>query len=615
MYLLFRVAAVCVCWAFALSALAQAEDTPPTLPASNALRLAVYIMADTVQRLCRLEDERMQAVENLRNLEVNRVYLEGARGDALPTREELTLLRDLFQSAGFETAGGIATVAGKNFGIKQKDSRFWLFYEATKTREDIAAVMRLLAELFDTVILDDFFCTADCSDISTRKKRSRSWAQYRCDLMAELGKSIIMEPAKQTKSTVHVIIKFPQWYDLFHVFGYDVPRHVQNFDSVWVGTEARGATTQRYGYTQSYQSFVNFTYIRAIGGEKVRGAWFDHGDCTADDYLDQAYQSVLAGAQELVLFHYGNIAAGDPGDRELKAHLPTLRALAESVRQNPVQGPPAYKVPNADAGADKYLFDYLGMMGIPVQPVVAFPNDAPVIFLATHAAADPDIADKVKQTVDHGGKVIVTPGFLANVRDRENLCNLAGVAPDFTPQILEVSTVLDRRWEVPLETPLRLGARLPLTQALPVLEALSSEGERLPFLTKNPVGSGHVYVLNVMTFQDEDFTRMKELLLPPVPLRLTTLPQPWLNTLREAFSPDGKNPFNAPGNVIWQPMGAGGWYLQNNNTNGVTVVLDAAYLGALRMQDRIHQRRYAAEDKNITVFLGPRERAWLQPLP
>ena len=54
----------------------------------------------------------------------------------------------------------------------------------------------------------------------------------------------------QNSIAVRLIIKFPQWYDRFHLFGYDPPRMAEAFDKVWVGTEVRNPLTRRGGLNQ-----------------------------------------------------------------------------------------------------------------------------------------------------------------------------------------------------------------------------------------------------------------------------------------------------------------------------------------------------------------------------
>ena len=83
------------------------------------------------------------------------------------------------------------------------------------------------------------------------------------------------------------------------------------------------------------EGYINFRWLSTVAGPKTGGAWFDSIDCTAQNYLDQAYQSVLAGARELTLFSLDSLMRIHPGQALLEAALPNLTELAEKVRGRP----------------------------------------------------------------------------------------------------------------------------------------------------------------------------------------------------------------------------------------------------------------------------------------
>lgn len=207
-------------------------------------------------------------------------------------------------------------------------------------------------------------------------------------------------------------MKFPQWYDRFHEFGYDVPAESAMFDRIWVGTETRGPDTVRFGFTQPYQGFVNLRWISSIAGAKTAGAWFDHGDCDANDFVDQAYQSVLAGAREIMIFAYSDIEAGHPGHDALKKQQDNLAKLSAVVQENPVLGVYGYKPANTDAGPDFFIMDYIGMLGVP-RATAFQPAGARVAFLPTQAAGDPAIATFIRNAIAQKTTLVMTAGFLS----------------------------------------------------------------------------------------------------------------------------------------------------------------------------------------------------------
>jgi len=133
---------------------------------------------------------------------------------------------------------------------------------------------------------DDFLCSADTSEISNKARGEKSWSQYRMDLLTDLSGNLFIKTARDEKPNITIIIKYPQWYDRFHKFGYDVVREPKLYDKVWVGTETRGPATQRMGFVQQYEGFVNLRWLNSCSEGKVHGAWFDHIDCDEYDFIN-----------------------------------------------------------------------------------------------------------------------------------------------------------------------------------------------------------------------------------------------------------------------------------------------------------------------------------------
>jgi hypothetical protein len=223
---------------------------------------------------------------------------------------------------------------------------------------------------------------------------------------------MVFHPARNARPEVQLILKFPQWYDRFHLFGYDPPRMAAPFDQIWVGTEVRNPFTRRMGFVQPTEGYVNFRWLTAVAGSKVRGAWFDHIECEASHFVDQAYQSVLAGAAELTLFRLGDIMDGHPGDQLLAQRLPDLMALHRRLLGQSISGVPCYKPPGTDSDDNTYLMDYLTMIGLPIVPVADYPESARAVILTASAAGDPNILLRLRRHLESGATVMVTPAFL-----------------------------------------------------------------------------------------------------------------------------------------------------------------------------------------------------------
>ena len=250
------------------------------------LSLSIFITTQAVNQYLSTEEGRREAVSLMRANGITKAYLEVYRSTVAPL-ELLRTASDYLRKEGFEVAGGIATVPGPDFGVRQEARFEWFNWQNPKTQMDLRKVMEETAPIFDNFIVDDFLATSDTSAESAAAKGRRDWPEYRRDLLSELSKTIFLDPVKKINPKMNMIIKYPQWYDRYHLYGYDVVRQPQLFDQVWVGTESRGQNTQSFGFVQSYESFIAYRWLASLSGDKIGGAWFDHIDCDQNDFIDQ----------------------------------------------------------------------------------------------------------------------------------------------------------------------------------------------------------------------------------------------------------------------------------------------------------------------------------------
>ena len=182
------------------------------------------------------------------------------------------------------------------------------------------------------------------------------------------------------------------------------------------------------------------------------------------------------------------------------------------MREHPVEGVWAYKPPHGKPNGDLYLIDFVGMLGVPLVPTAALPNDAPCVFLPTQAAADKNILARVKTLVGRGATVVMTTGFVHDNVGGDESARLAGVArpADKTPR--RASHVLDGGKLVEVAYGLDLATVLETTEA-EVLLAARIDGRDVPFLTRRRRDAATLYVLNTHTFSQADFDAVGEVLL------------------------------------------------------------------------------------------------------
>ncbi len=574
------------------------------------LRLGSYATSRQVERMAVDEGFRADVWETIERMGITKLYLEVYRGGHTVPPEQLVQVRDWLEARDIDVVGGIATVPGGDVGVRQQGPLGWFNWQSEKTQRDLERIIRASAPVFDTFIVDDFLCTGDVSAESRRAKGDRSWGQYRRDLLTELSQSIFIGPAKEANPDITMIVKYPQWHDRFHLFGYDTETFPRLFDRVWVGTETRGRNTQRFGFVQPYEGFINYRWLADIAGDKIGGAWFDHGDCAEHDFLDQAYTSVLAGAPELVFFNLGNVVAGHPDHGKVARRFAQLADLAAFVKAYPVTGVPAYKPPNSDPAGDMYLMDFLGMLGIPLVPVHKFPRDAPVIFLSAQAATDPDLTEHVRKARARGAHLIVTTNLLITWPEGRNLASAVGVDPDFTSAPLRAAYHTESgEVEIDLESPIEVTSRAG--------DVVCRDGTRQLLLLRT---AGNVSLLNTHTYSQADFDAVGEVLLCPRPLGLLSLTEPALTAFRMAFDAGRRPAFEGPASVTYHPFadaGPGECVLQNFNDEAVDIRLTVP-ADRIGLIDRFSgapittRASRVNEAVRLTFTLPARDRVWIR---
>jgi len=579
---------------------------------ADDLRFGSYATSRQVEQLATDADYRAAVWATIERMGITKVYLEVYRGGHTVPPGQLVQVRDWLRERDIAVVGGIATVPGGEVGVRQEGPLGWFNWQNAKTQRDLRRIIRDSAPVFDTFIVDDFLCTGDVSDESRQAKGERSWGAYRRDLLTELAQSVFVGPAKEANPDITMIVKYPQWHDRFHLFGYDTATFPRIFDRVWVGTETRGRHTQRFGFVQPYEGFVNYRWLAGIAGGKIGGAWFDHGDCAEHDFLDQAYTSVLAGAPELVFFNLGNVVAGHPDHAKVAAQFGPLADLAAYVREHPVVGVPAYKPPNSDPAGDMYLMDFLGMLGVPLVPVHEFPAEAPVIFLPAQAAADPDLHDHVKRARARGAHIIVTTSLLVTWPQSGALAAVLGVDPDIKSDP-EHTFCLGGT----LDTPIDLEAPIPVRPGSDDIICTDGLKGQL-FMRRAPTGSGSVTLLNTHTYSQADFDAVGEVLLCPRPLGLLSLGGPVLAALRSAFNGGTPSVFEGPVSVTYHPFGdgrPGACVIQNFNDQAVDVSLILP-ADRLSLVDRLSGQSISGRAERVgdavrlTFAVPARSRVW-----
>jgi hypothetical protein len=391
---------------------------------AHAVAWSTLFTAQDVRDHLSTEPGRREALAFCRKMGITKVYIESFRDGYQAEEGTLKAARDFFRQAGL-TVSGCVTTTGLG-----KVSTGWqtaACYTHRRNQEHLESIFRSTAALFDEIMIDDFFFTdCECTECAAAKG-ALSWQQYREKLMLEISRERVIGPAHAVNPNVKVIIKFPQWYDKFQDRGYVPDREAAIFDRIWVGTELRDPASENWGNKQQYEGYFIYRWLTEVGGDKTGGGWFDPYGTTTTLYLDQPLTTILAGAPEVFLFHYGALNPPEfPAQAEaLAARRTQYEKLATFV--SGWSGIPTYKPVSSDADNEAYVLDEIGMLGIPEAPTSHFPAGARAALLTTQALGDAELVPQLARLLAAGGTAFISQPLAQRLKDDPRLPTTASL--------------------------------------------------------------------------------------------------------------------------------------------------------------------------------------------
>ncbi|TAM79139.1 MAG: hypothetical protein EPN47_19210 [Acidobacteria bacterium] len=374
-------------------------------PVARATQWETLFTAQDVRDRLATPSGREQALAFCRRMGISKVYIEVFRDGYQSDAATLKASRNFFRDAGLQVSGCVTTTG---LGKPSTGWKVAACYTNRANQQHLAEIFRYAANLFNEIMIDDFFFTdCECSEC-TAAKGPMSWKQYRDKLMVEMSNKNVLGAARAVNPQVKVILKFPQWYDSFQDRGYVVDKESEIYDRIWVGTELRDPSSNEWGHTQQYRGFFLYRWLANFAGAKEGGGWFDPYGTDPAFYLDQAYVTVLAGAPEIFLFHYGELDSDKYRAQAgaLAGHRSELESLAKLVGD--WDGIPAYKPPNSDPGNEPYIFDQIGMLGIPLLPTAHFPAKARAALFTAHVLENANFVPELDNFLESGGTAFVS---------------------------------------------------------------------------------------------------------------------------------------------------------------------------------------------------------------
>ncbi len=340
-----------------------------------------------------------------KHIHLDKVYIENHRGKIDISQEKLRMAKAVFEKNGIQVAGGITSTQFVN-GIRKPSYYDTFCYTDPDHRAEYLRIVKELAEVFDEIILDDFFFTGCRCEMCIEQKGNRSWARYRLDMMEQFSHEIV-DLAKSVNPKMNFIIKYPNWYESYQETGYNPGKQKDIFDMIYTGTETRDPVYSAQ-HLQRYESYSIIRLMENTAPGKNGGGWIDPFGASdnMNVFLEQAHLTLLAKAKELMLFNFSVLE-----------DTPLLPALGHDLyRIDRLVGMSGKPVGVSvwepfDGDGEDQLYNYLGMCGLNVEPTPYFNENAPVVLFTQSTAHAPDAMEKLEKYVRSGGNAVVTAGF------------------------------------------------------------------------------------------------------------------------------------------------------------------------------------------------------------
>ena len=515
------------------------------------LHYAVFFTHMDIEHLLRDPDQFKKTMEYFAPVKPVHVYLEAnARG-----KDDIAFLKSLadkFHVMGIRTSGCLVTVSAIHEGP--------MVYNDPADMASLEEHTRALAQVFDEIILDDWLFTIATDEKSLQDRGTMSWADYRTKLLLEQSKKHIIDAAKQVNPQAKVIIKYPNWYEGHRRNGYDVYNETLQFDKMAVGIETRDLTTQDQ-HIPMYSGYIFQKWWSGVDTSKWIGSWLDNYDMKGqyNDYNAEVWQAVFAQAPEIILWCAGQLYPTNPSSDVYPyfcKELPEFDAAAGMLNGS-ARGVPIY-LPYGSTG-EYNIFGYLGMAGIPLEPVAQFPKESQSAIFTLHSLQDPELSDEMLARLRDGHDVFMTWSLWLKLQNTEfkNILSLV----DEGGSVASAEFRLRSGWfygkTVKSEKPIAF-PRI-RTTTWPYVRSVAAVQEDYDYgiLLSAPYLKGNLYVLN----------------MPENNYDLLRLPTEVLNTIRFAFVKELGVALEGPGNVGMYLFGPKQYVLYNMSDDEASLSL------------------------------------------
>ncbi len=344
-------------------------------------------------------------------LNLKKVYLETYRDGFLVDKNLILDTKKILEKKGFKVSGAITTTHLSDKNQFNEILSPASCYTDKIARKRLKEIFELTAAIFNEIIIDDWYFTLCRCSYCQKQKGKKEWYEFRCKLLYDVAKKYIIEPSRKVNKKVKLILKLPQWYEDFHKSGYDLNKLIYIFDEVAVGTETRDYKVQRY---MPVHGALLFKYIKNLIPDKVKKVWFDIYICDEKIFSEQAYQSVLGGAEEIILF-----CAGVLPQKNNRTIVENLIKNTDKIER--LSGfSKIFSIPilrKANTEGDYKLHQYFLMMGIPVYLTDNINFKEKIVILTAQSEIEKNYKKLFLKLINNKKNIVMTINFAKVIKN------------------------------------------------------------------------------------------------------------------------------------------------------------------------------------------------------
>jgi hypothetical protein len=257
----------------------------------------------------------------------------------------------------------------------------------------------------------------------------------------------------------------------------------------------------------------------------------------------------------------------------------------------PPRGVPIY-LPYGSTG-EYNIFGYLGMAGIPLEPVAQFPKDQKTAIFTLHAIGDPKLADQMIVRLREGKDVFMTWQLWKRLQQTEfkNTLNLVSEGGNVTSDQFRLKEGWFQQRVVKAEKPFSFPRIETTTWPYARDVAVVRDDYDFGVLLDVQYLNGKIYVLN----------------MPDNSYDLLRLPAPALNLIRRAFVGELGVELEGPGGVAMYIFGGKQYVLYNMSDEPAPMTLKfIRTVSASGWRELVNNRELSVEqDSSFARFGGP----------